>query len=330
MAEAIKDLEYFPSIAARQLKSNASNTISLHLIIPADGVIQHSTWSFFFPIIQGFVSSAKKAQFRAHLEFNTPEELSDFSSIQSFVVGHQLAGSAFVILHAGDYSSLVRLARIGRRVVTVYSKVDDSVASICTNNMRESQSVVQWLRKLGHKHVGFVNGVEWHTASLERKAGYEAGMVGTGYKKIYPGDWTIRSGIAALKYFIALDKPPTAIFCANDHMAIGVIKACQVLRIRIPEDISLVGFDDNFVSQVTEPRLTSVRMPLTKMGEAAALALIRSSGTKGSLSEAHQVFPSRMILRNSAIARLRKRMSGSANFKGAIHNDGKPRKRRTS
>jgi len=321
VAEAIRELNYSPLFAARQLKSGLSRTVSLHLVIPSDGVIHPSTWTFFLPIIQGFVSRAKEEGYRPQLELTSAAELSDFASLQSFVVGHQLTGSAFIVLQSGDYSSIAKLAHMGRRVVTLYSKAHEAVPSICTNNTHESQRVVQWLRRIGHQRVAFVDGLAWHTSSIERRAGYEAGVAGTGYKHIFRGDWTTQSGVAALDHFVSLAEPPSAIFCANDDMAVGVIEASRRLGVRIPEDLSLVGFDDNYLCQLAQPKLSSVRMPLFKMGDEAALLMIRGTTCDGRGTAEHRVFPSRIVVRRSAISHPYEKTGKARAARGAMRHE---------
>ena len=91
---------------------------------------------------------------------------------------------------------------------------------------------------------------------------------------------------------------PTAIFCANDHMAMGVINACQDLCIKIPDTISIVGFDDNITCKVYNPQLTSVRMLLSEMGEKAAEILLNDIN-KRSMGPKHYLLPTKLIVRDS-------------------------------
>jgi DNA-binding LacI/PurR family transcriptional regulator len=121
-----------------------------------------------------------------------------------------------------------------------------------------------------------------------------------GYRMIFDGDWTIESGVEGLKYFIAQKNVPSAIFCANDHMAIGVLKACRTLRISVPDDLSVVGFDDNYICNVSSPELTTVNMPLFELGEEAVSLIVPDAIDQG-VSNLHRVLPSELIVRNSAI-----------------------------
>ncbi len=307
--EAVQKLDYYPSIAARQLRGKKSNIVSLYIPIPETGKIHHSTWTFYFPIIQGFMDKIKKKGFRIHLEFINMEELAYFSHLESFVLGYQVHGTAFILPYKGDFSGIYRLAEIGIPVVTIYSKINDSISSVRTDNFNASKIEVEWLMSLGHKNIGFISGGDSHFASNERKEGYLAGMNKSSYKNIYQGNWTIKSGIEGLKYFITQKEHPTAIFCANDHMAIGVLKACRDLQISIPHDISIVGFDDNFICQVSDPQLTSTKMPLYEMGQESASILLSKSNINNKRIE-HQIIHSKLVIRNSAISVMNSQNNG--------------------
>lgn len=295
---AAKQLNYYPSFAARHIQGKTSNILTLHLSIPPNGKIHNSTWSFYFPIIQGFMYTAKKHNFRIHLEMNSLEELLDDAYLEALAAGYYIHGAAFIVPYVREYPGILKLAERGYRLVTIYAKISETIPSVQINNFEIAKTVVEWLQELGHSKIGFINGEEQHLASFQRKDGYLEGMKGNGYQNIYAGDWTVESGTEGFKYFIAQKNSPTAIFCANDHMAMGVMKACRDLKITIPDDLSLVGFDDNFFCTVTNPQLTTVRMPLYRVGEEAARMLLEK---KDDTETIHKNFPAQLIIRNSAI-----------------------------
>jgi LacI family transcriptional regulator len=296
--EAAKQLNYYPSFAARHIQGQTSNILTLHLSIPPDGNIQHSTWNFYSLVIQGFMHTAKEHNFRMHLEMSSLEELLDNAYLEALAAGYYIHGTAFIVPYIGEYPGIVKLAERGYRIVTLYAKISEAIPSVQTNNFEAAKTVVEWLQELGHAKIGFINGEEKHFASFQRKDGYLEGMQGNDYQNIYNGDWTTESGVAGFRHFIAQKNLPTAIFCANDHMAMGVMKACRDLKITIPDDLSLVGFDDNFICEGINPQLTTVRMPLYHMGEEAARILLEKEDNAETI---HKVLPSQLIIRNSAI-----------------------------
>jgi len=296
--EAADMLNYYPSFTARHLREQVSNLISLYIPIPEEKKIHHSTWSFYFPVILGFMEELQMNQYRIHLEFIEMKEFADHSQLIARTLGYHIQNAAFILPYKGDFSGIVKLKEIGTNVVTIYTKIDESISSVCTNNLTAAQNAVIWLGSLGHTQIGFIGGEETHFAAIERKRGYLAGTQGICDPNIYIGNWTIRSGINGFKYFIEKNKTPTAVFCANDHMAIGVLKACIEEGIHIPKEISVVGFDDNFICQVSDPNLTSIKMPLFEMGQAAAQTIITIQ-EKGYTHIEHKLLESNLIIRDS-------------------------------
>jgi len=299
--EAARRLNYHPNFAASQLRRKKSRIISLHIPIYEYGKISQSTWSFYFPIVQGFMSKVKEEGFRLHLEFHNIEETDYTKQLESFVVGYQVDGAAFILHSENDFPNILKLSEIGTNIVTIYHKINDSIPSVRTNNTELARQVIYWLKSLGHRKIAYIDGEKNSFAAIERRKGYLLEMEKSDFYSIFQGDWTLESGVEGLKYFLSQKPIPTAIFCANDHMAIGALKAAKGLNIRIPEDISIVGFDDNFISEVTDPNLTTVKMPLYEVGSKAAQILISNS----KISEKkviHEVLEGKLVIRNSAIS----------------------------
>jgi LacI family transcriptional regulator len=297
---AAKTLNYHPSFAARILRKEKSSLISLHLCILPDGNIHPSTWSYYFPIIQGFLHGAKQRGFRAHLELTSTDELEDVTYLESFLVGYQISGAAFILPYSGKFPGLFTLKARNHCIITIGSRISDSIPSVRTDDFEAATRAVEWLRGMGHSRIGYINGEQSHFAAELRKKAYLRVMKDTGYRMVFDGDWTIESGVEGLKYFIAQKNTPSAIFCANDHMAIGVLKACRTLRISVPDDLSVVGFDDDYICNVSSPELTTVNMPLFEIGEEAVNSLLPGPTDHG-VSNLHRVLPSELIVRNSAV-----------------------------
>ena len=118
---------------------------------------------------------------------------------------------------------------------------------------------------------------------------------------IKPGDWGVDSGYKATQELLALDQHPTAIFAANDLMALGAIYAIQEAGLRIPDDVALVGYDDRDFAEWIRPALTTIRMPSYEMGQAAARLLLEQFAGE-ELEDATQV-PGTLIIRQSCGAK---------------------------
>jgi DNA-binding LacI/PurR family transcriptional regulator len=135
------------------------------------------------------------------------------------------------------------------------------------------------LINLGHRHIGYINGPEnWHTCRA-RLSGYKDTLASHnlpfGPLLVQPGDWELESGYAAAKNFLNLAERPTAIFAANDLMALGAIYAIQDAGLSVPEDVAVVGYDNRNFTKTVRPRITTVSMPVIEMGGVAAELLLK-------------------------------------------------------
>ncbi len=134
------------------------------------------------------------------------------------------------------------------------------------------------IASLGHTRIGFISGTEGYSSALERRAGFVEGLAAHGLA-IAPeleerGAYTFDSGYVAGKKILSHPKRPSAIFASNDEMAVGVYRAAFEMGLRVPEDLSVVGFDDAHIAARVLPPLTTVRLPTRDMGRQAGETLI--------------------------------------------------------
>lgn len=134
------------------------------------------------------------------------------------------------------------------------------------------------LIQAGRKRIALINGQEGLDASRDRLKGYRQALSSNDLQfdttLVRPGNWEPSTGYDGTRALMALDKPPDAIFCANDMMAVGCLDALKELGLRVPEDVSVIGFDDREIAQFTRPPLTTLVLPHYEMGEIAAELLI--------------------------------------------------------
>jgi LacI family transcriptional regulator len=175
----------------------------------------------------------------------------------------------------------------------------------CTVIMDEydaARAITEHLLDKGHRRIAIMRGPDFQLVSMRRYNGY-ANALGARRLRVDPalvaqGDFSRESGRdQAGKLFAAR---PTAIFASNDEMAAGIIDAANAARIAIPQQISLVGYDDNAVAKTTRPRLTTVRQPLEMMGERAAKLLVERIRHPGG-SAAHEIVPYEIVERESVV-----------------------------
>jgi LacI family transcriptional regulator len=169
----------------------------------------------------------------------------------------------------------VRIAPDGDFGRSPYVFMDDLLAA---------REITDRLLDLGHRRIAFVDGPQEHTAATRRRHGYLAALGGRGVTPcadlIQSGDFESLSGFEAAERLLDLSDPPTAIFAANDGMAVGVLAAAAKRGLSVPDALSVVGFDDSPVAASAWPRLTTVHQPVAEMAEAAADMLIDGFGDK--------------------------------------------------
>jgi len=130
----------------------------------------------------------------------------------------------------------------------------------------------------GHRRIGFINGEPWMEAAQDRLKGYRRALATADLPfdaaLVRDGDWMSSSGFECTLQLMALPRPPTALFVANDLMALGALEALQQLGKRVPEDVALIGYDDQEIARHTHPPLTTMVLPNYEMGRAAVEALL--------------------------------------------------------
>jgi len=153
--------------------------------------------------------------------------------------------------------------------------------TIGATNWAGAKSATEHLITLGHRRIGWVGGAPASEASAERLHGYRAALQSANIPLDATietnGDFSIEFGMAAGVPLLSSPTRPTAVVAANDEIAIGVIEAARSLGLRVPEDLSVTGFDDTPQASLTTPRLTTVRQPLADMGRMAVRVIVENA-----------------------------------------------------
>lgn len=188
-----------------------------------------------------------------------------------------------------------------------YVLVDQSDASnhssvVDSMNQQGAYEATQYLLKLGHRRIGFICGLMQLRSAVDRLEGYLAALRDAGIPVeqdlIQQGDFWREEGYVAAERLLNLPEPPTAIFASNDLSAFGAMEAIRAHGLQIPQDISIVGFDDIPQASIVYPRLTTVRQPLDEMGRIAAQMLIEQIENPDRPIQ-HVTLPTTLIIRES-------------------------------
>ena len=155
---------------------------------------------------------------------------------------------------------------------------NDLGTTISATNVQGAYDAVNYLLELGHQRIGFITGTPTLSTAIDRHEGYKRALedhnIPYNSKLIREGNFTESRGYEAALELLTSTLKPTAIFAASDATAFGVLGAAQALGVRVPQDLSVVGFDDLPISAYMNPTLTTVRQPLREMGVLAAQRLI--------------------------------------------------------
>jgi LacI family transcriptional regulator len=204
-------------------------------------------------------------------------------------------------LPASDLSALAR-ARIPIVVIDPFDLPRTRVTSVGSTNFLGGLAATRHLLELGHRRIAYVGGPAAAACNQARMQGYRAAMeaagasVPDGYVRF--GRFHYRDGVAEGAGLLGLAEPPTAVFAGSDETALGVIEAARSRGLRVPEDLSIVGFDDTSVARFASPPLTTVRQPLREMGAAAVRRALRlAAGEK--VDSYHVELATELVVRHS-------------------------------
>lgn len=297
--EAAQELNYRPNTIAKSLAQGRTHTVAL--LIPS------ITNNFYTQISEIIESKLDEEGYNIYL-CNTKRSIEKESRYVENLIARRVDGVIFSPTRVRpednevNLDNITELSRNNIAVVTFGSRFPN-VSQIYINTYYGACEAVRYLLKLGHRQIGFIDGLTAGTRRRRRK-GYmdtlkEAGIEGE--ELIISGDLEMEGGYRCALQLLQRNNPPTAVIAVNNLMAIGAIKAAKEIGIKIPEDLSVIGFDDSLLSQVIEPSLTVVKQPLAEIGKAAARLLIRQ--LRGETEAETVEFNTRLVIRQSCRAR---------------------------
>ena len=193
---------------------------------------------------------------------------------------------------------------LGDRIVFLCEWVDDDRFSVISSDNEEgARLAIRHLHALGHRKIAHVTGPDDNVLTTARRKGMVAERSRLGLPArpdwIIRGDFSVESGHEAARRILAMDDRPTAVFCSADMVAFGLIAGLQAGGLRVPEDISVVGFDDIEMSEYYVPALTTIRQDRQRLGMRAAQALLGRLTQSGGLPIPDTVLPVELVVRAS-------------------------------
>lgn len=288
---AIARLGFVPNPMARGLAGGRTLSIGV--------VTQALDSPFYGPAMRGIEDQLLPAGYNALFvsgHWNAAAEARCIGVLQS----RRVDGIIVVTGRLAD-DALVDLAAAQPVVITGRSLQASGLYSLHFDNFEGGRLATQHLVQLGHRRIAFISGEGDHPDALERQRGYRAALEAAGIAfdpaLVVPGDYLEVSGLLAVERLLQSGQHFTAIFTANDQMALGATLGLQRHSLRVPEDVSVVGFDDLAASSYAVPPLSSVRQPAYELGQAAATAMLQLLA--GTTPDVHLAAP-RLIARESS------------------------------
>lgn len=259
----IKELSYTPNFAAKTLRNNLINTIGV--------IVPDISASFYSEIIKGIENRANEMSFRL-IVCDAQNSKSKENDHIRFLYDGSVDGMVFVVPQVAD-DDLVHLHAENMSIVVFGRNMEQhGIPSITVDNVYGAYQAVRHLCSHGFARVAYIGGIEAendydHRARLH---GFKKALSDSGIEihdeYIENGGYSEEGGSSAFVRLMSLPEPPNAIFCANDEMALGVLRAAKKRSIDIPRQLGLIGFDNIRISQYTSPALTTVSQPTYNIG----------------------------------------------------------------
>lgn len=269
--EVIAELGYVPNPQARALALRRNFLIGL--------IHDNPNGQMVLGVQEGILEAIRDTAYALvvrPVDRRSPTMVAD---IRNFLEQQRLAG----VLLLPPISENEDLAAMCREIGCAYVRMgsaplDDSAHLVASNDRDAVAEAVRHIISLGHHRIGFIAGPPGFRSAEERMAGFELALEEAGISiprsMVADGNYTFDSGRAAAERLLDLSPRPTAIFASNDEMAAGVLHAARQRELRVPDQLSIVGFDDTAIAAHMWPPLTTVRWPIVSMARAAALKLI--------------------------------------------------------
>ena len=287
-----KELNYVPNYSAKSLVLLKSYNIGVFFSSISDG----TTETFFHEIIKGINKVIDKEY---NLVIRGIDDYKNFYQIDK----KNFDGIIVVSQRKTDDEFIKNVMEKEIPIVVINRHIDtDLVVNIMSNDTLGTYEAVDYLIKRNHKKIGLIEGNREFESSVYRKDGYLKALkdnnISLNEEYIISGKYNLQSGYECMKKLIALDNRPTAVFCSNDDIAVGAMKAIFEAGLHVPNDISIIGFDDSSFCKYVTPTLTSVRKDSLAMSEYGGVNLLNVIKNK-EVDKEKVYIESKLIVRDS-------------------------------
>lgn len=273
---AMDELGYHPNFIARSLANQSTRVIGLVLPNSTDVFFQNP---FFPTVLRGLSDGANERQYALQISTGkTDDEI--FEGVVQMVQGRRVDG--VILLYSRTEDKVLNYLRERKFPFVVIGKPFkdvDQITYVDNDNYKASKEATNYLLSLGHKQIGFIGGDLNFVVTIERILGFEKALreanIESNDEYIIHSEFLREGGQEAISQLLNLKNPPTALVVADDLMALGVLNTLTEMKISVPEDISILSFNNVLFSELSNPPLTSVDINIFELGYQASRSLIR-------------------------------------------------------
>jgi LacI family transcriptional regulator len=294
--KVIRELGYVPNPQARALALRRNFLIGL--------IHDNPNAQMVLNVQQGILEALAGTEFEMVVRPVDRSSQAMLEDVRHFLERQRLFG-VVLLPPISENDALARLCdEVGCRYVRMGSaELDDAEHMVASNDRDAVREATDHLIEQGHKLIGLIEGPDGFRSALERRLGFEDALAAAGRalprSLIARGNYTFETGVTAAERLLDLSPRPTAIFASNDEMAAGVVFAARERGIGVPEELSVIGFDDTPIAAHIWPPLTTVRWPIVSMARSAARKLVGDMVGGLAAGEQPSELPSTLVKRAS-------------------------------
>ncbi|WP_042163372.1 LacI family DNA-binding transcriptional regulator [Paenibacillus gorillae] len=293
--KAIDELGYSPSHIARSLVRNKTNLIGV--------IVPDITSSFYSSILSSIERYTSLNDYNLVVCNIMEDEDKEYKYLQVF---KEMRVEGIIIMHEKlNDETRELIGKLGIPIIFSSVKpVEQPFISVIINDFHAAYDAASHLIQLGHKQIAFIGGdMRDVTSGQNRYAGYIQALkdhsIEVVKEYIHFGDYKTPSGYDIMKQLLACEERPTAVFAVSDDMALGAMNCIHDHGLRVPNDISVMGFDGSQWTELVRPRLTSMEQPIQEMGKETVNVLLKLISGEQTVANADVIFEHKLVVRES-------------------------------
>lgn len=297
--KAMKEMGYHPNINARNLVAKSTKSIGVIMPSSADKALQNP---FFPEILRGIGSVAYDLEYTVTLSSGKTED-EIYQEVQRMVHGSYVDGVILLYSRLDDpVTSFLHERNFPFVIVGKPYEYINGITHVDNDNFTAGKEITKHLIDQGHERIAFIGGDKELFVTIDREEGYEAALKEAGLEnhedyKIH-AEFLTSGGSEAVERLFSLETPPTGLVVSDDLMSLGVLGMLEESGKSVPTDISLVSFNNVYLSEITRPALTTVDININELGEQSAKALIEKTQDKDEPAK-RIIIPHQIVYRDS-------------------------------